>query len=359
MRRYFRGVGLKNLNKSGKFRSGNDRYYYRPKGRKGIPLPDLPPDHPDFLRAYAAATEASDTLPKIETWTTGTIGAATRAYEQSDHFLGLASSTRARWRNFIDEIRTKYGKGSLVTLRAKHIRISLKDYPPHPANNRLKVWKAMGKFWVASGLLDEDPARFVDKRATPKTEGFEPWSREDVAAFRAYWDHTTPQRLAMELMHRTCASIGDACKLGPRMVQNGYLTYRRKKSQSMSVVPMSGGPAWFEPDHHLEECLKHAPRHLTYMTTRNGAPRSSKAAGQWFAEACRKAGFDKSAHGIRKHRASVFRENGASKDQRMAILGHETAQQADEYSKAADLRLVIESSNQGSNFLKKSGKTGL
>lgn len=56
----------------------------------------------------------------------------------------------------------------------------------------------------------------------------------------------------------------------------------------------------------------------------------------------RAAGIEgKTAHGIRKHRAQVFRENGATPDQRMAILGHDTSDQEAHYSKAADLRRII------------------
>ncbi|WP_157771601.1 hypothetical protein [Thioclava nitratireducens] len=49
----------------------------------------------------------------------------------------------------------------------------------------------------------------------------------------------------------------------------------------------------------------------------------------------------KSAHGLRKLRAAIFRENGATKDQRMAILGHETAAEAEHYDKSADLKRVV------------------
>ena len=57
-----------------------------------------------------------------------------------------------------------------------------------------------------------------------------------------------------------------------------------------------------------------------------------------------------SAHGIRKHRASVFKENGAAPEQRMAFLGHETQSEAARYSKSADLQKIVsgkESSNLG------------
>jgi hypothetical protein len=68
----------------------------------------------------------------------------------------------------------------------------------------------------------------------------------------------------------------------------------------------------------------------------------------------------KTAHGIRKHRAAVFKENGAASDQRMAILGHETATEAARYSKSADLRRVItgtESSQSQNHSSQESGIT--
>lgn len=38
----------------------------------------------------------------------------------------------------------------------------------------------------------------------------------------------------------------------------------------------------------------------------------------------------------------MFKENGATTDQRMAILGHETEAEATRYSKSADQRRIIE-----------------
>jgi len=105
---------------------------------------------------------------------------------------------------------------------------------------------------------------------------------------------------------------------------------------------MTGGPFWYEPDDCLEQCLAAQELHINFIVTSRGAARSAKAAAQWFSRACAKAGLTGlTAHGIRKGRAAVFKENGATKEQRMAILGHETEAQADNYSKSADLRRVI------------------
>lgn len=353
MRRAIRGgVRLKHLNRSGSYPSGNARFYFRPKGQKGVPLPDLPSDHPEWMAAYSALLAAHDgrkPSPEVR-HRTGTIGAALRAYMASDHFLGLASSTRAVWRRMIEDIEARYGEGRLSDLLPRHIRQDLARLPPHPANNRLKVWRAVGRWCVDAGLIDSDPTRDVRKRATAETEGHKAWTRADVAAFRQYWPHESQQRLAFELMHRTCASIGDACKLGPGMVREGWLHYRRKKSGSEAACPFSvPGPTWYEADEHLARCLAAAPKHMTFITTRTGAARSHKGAAQWFSRACDAAGLPElSAHGIRKHRASVFKENGATPEQRMAVLGHETQSEAARYSKSAELKKIVsgtESSN--------------
>ena len=302
-------------------------------------MPDLPPDDPRFLKAYVKAS-GHNVEPRPRT---GTIAAAVLAYEKSDHFISLAQTTREQRRRVMRDIRRKVKGATLADLRSRHIRQDLAAFTANTANNRLKVWRAMGRWWLDAGLIEDDPAVAVRRRATPKTDGYEAWTADDVAMFRAHWPHDTQQRLAFELMFRTCASIGDACRLGPQMVKDGWLTYTRSKSGSVAVIPMLDAPDWFGMDDHLERCLDAAPRHMTYIVTSWGAPRSHKGASQWFSRASTAAGIapNKAAHGIRKYRAAQFLEGGANAEQRMAVLGHDTRTEAARYSKSADLKKVI------------------
>ncbi|WP_353615352.1 tyrosine-type recombinase/integrase [Thalassobius sp. I31.1] len=140
--------------------------------------------------------------------------------------------------------------------------------------------------------------------------------------------------------------MGDTCSLNRSMVDEaGWLTYKRQKSGSTAMVPFYvAGPDWFEGTDDLALCLAAEEKHDTFLTTEHGKPRSQKAAGDWFSKAARAAGLaeGKTAHGIRKGRAAIFKESGASADQRMAVLGHETESEALHYSKSADLRRTIE-----------------
>lgn len=337
------GVRLKGLSQSGKWPSGNPRFYFKEAGQKAVPMPDRPKGHPEFLEAYVAAT-GGKSLPPLRPCS-GTIAAAVVSFMASAAYQNLAAGTRSYMRRNLEAISRTWGHARTADLESKHIRADLSKLQPHPANMRLRAWRAMCKWaFNEAALMDRDPAAPVARRITPDSEGHKTWSREDVAAFRAKWPHATPQRLAFELIHATGASMVDACKIGPGMIKDGWLHYRRQKSGSDAVCPMSAAtaPIWFEHSPHLELCIAAQPKHRTYMVTAQGTPRSHKASSQWFAAACRAAGLiGLTAHGLRKHRASLFQENGASEDQRMAILGHETASEARHYSKAADLKKTV------------------
>lgn len=339
---------MKNLWANGTWGSGRTRWFYRCKigGRvHRWQLPDADPETIEFLDAYARARKRHlGDAPARRDPVTGTIAAGCHAYLASDRYLRLARSTRELWRREVEAIESDYGAGLLTTLLPRHIRQDMADRSPHAANRRRKVWRSLGRFWEETGLIDENPARHVAARETPRTDGHRAWTADDVARFRAHWPHDSAQRLAFEVMFRSCAAIGDACRLGPANVRDGWLTYQRGKSGSEATAPMRAdlAPDWFGWTDDLERCLIHAPRHAVWITTTHGAARSQKAAAQWFSAAARRAGLDGlTAHGVRKHRAAAFKEAGATPEQRMAILGHETEAMAQRYSKSADLRRII------------------
>ncbi len=350
------GFRMRHLNQSGQFASGNPRYYYKGHvkyGGQAIAMPDAPPDSPEFRAAYTAAEEMP--LPRITRAKAGTLGEKMERYLASDDFLnGLRSSTRGNRRPILSDIGEKYGYVPFRKIETQHIKFDLTKFDPHPANNRLRAWKGFYKWADATGEIAVDPARHIRKRATPESDGHTPWARPDFDQFREYWSLEPPQRLAFEVFYRSLASVVDALKFSPASATEGWLVYQRQKPQrkrrarktvGVAVIPWSrqNAPEWFEWSDDLEAA--HAAqneRHLTYIVTKFGKPRSIKATSQWFSAACSDAGLpDLSAHGIRKGRAATLKENGATTEQRMAIEGHETEEEASFYSRSADLRRVI------------------
>lgn len=128
------------------------------------------------------------------------------------------------------------------------------------------------------------------------------------------------------------------------MIENDWLTYVRQKSKSTATCPFYvDGPAWFQANADLARCMELEPKHVTLFTTQHGKPKSHKSAAHWFSKACRETGLSesKTAHGIRKGRAAMFKENGATADQRMAIPDYKTEKEAARYSASADLQKTV------------------
>lgn len=303
-------------------------------------MPDAPKDSPAFIRAWQDAQDGILKGPKKRA-RSGTIAAACDGYLKSDHYQTLAASTRQVWRRGIEAIRAAYGTGKLADLRVHHVRRDLAQFGAHASNNRLKIWRALDRWAEDTGLIEASFATGIRPRPTPKSDGFNPWTASDVKTFRRHWPIESRERLAMELMLYTGAAIGDAVKLGRQNVDGAYLSYTRAKSGTTCMIPWGLDLDWFDRG-DLHACLDVHPPAMLFIVTRSGGARSAKASRQWFAKAARAAGLKgKTAHGLRKRRAAMLAEAGATQSQRQAILGHETTAQAQSYSKSADLRRII------------------
>lgn len=340
-----RGIRLKHLNAAGKWPSGNVRFYFRPKGQKGVALPDLPPDHPGFLAAYAKAAGMKE--PPLPKPATGTIGAAVLAFLASDDFLARAITTRAQWRRGLDFIRKTYGHAMLRDLRPRHIEADLAMLSTHPANNRLKVWRGVCAWWKERRFIESDPTEGIKRRRILKTKGHATWTEADVEAFRARWPVGTRERLALELLHWTGARMSDAVRMTEGMIgRDGWLIYTQGKTDGKAGCPVRcPAPAYSEPAGQallLQALEARQDRHAVLMATAYGAPRSVKAASQWFAGAARASGIEgKTAHGLRKRRGVILAERGATEKQIAAWLGHESLAMVQLYTRETDLKKTI------------------
>ncbi len=326
---------LKHLNPSGRFPSGNVRYYYRPKGQKGIPMPDLPEDHPEFLAAYAKAAGVKPRRPSRE----GSLAAGFELYKASDAFAALAVGTRDARRRMIDDAAKRYGHANRASLAARHIEHDLRRFRGHARNNRLKMWRGFCKWMVEHDRLEHDPSDGLKKSATAKSKGHPPWTADQIEAFRGYWPIGSIERLAFELIYWTGSRVSDAVRLGPGNIdREGWLTFHQQKTGGEVWIPFRRALPEFAEAFADDLAQLHAAinarneRHMTFLHTRKGASRSSKSVSQWFAAKARKAGIEKrTAHGLRKARAKALAEAGGSAPQIGAWTGHESLKEIERY----------------------------
>lgn len=310
-------------------RSGSRIYIYH--RATGIRMPDLPEDHPDFLRAYLAAEEGA-TPTRRGRPRDGSLEALVLSAMRSDRYAGLSEGYRAIIRRNADRILERGATVPVKQLRERHVTADLQGLAPHPANERLKTWRFLISHAIETGQIPDsaDPTRGIRKRATPKARQHPPWSAADVAAFRGRWPLDSSQRLAFEILHWTGARISSALTLGPGMIdQDGWLHFVQSKTDGPVWIPFSRRPPDFADPADLAQmhaAIEARPQsHMVWITTSAGRPRSHKAVSSWFARAAREAGIDggKSAHGLRVTRAIKLAEAGATAHQIGAWTGHE------------------------------------
>jgi integrase len=112
----------------------------------------------------------------------------------------------------------------------------------------------------------------------------------------------------------------------------GRLRYTQAKNEHRKPVEMD---IPVHPD--LAAAIEATPsNNLTFLVTEYGKPFSVAGFGNRFREWCDQAGLPHcSAHGLRKATAARLAERGASPHEIMAITGHQTLQEVERYTRAA------------------------
>ena len=347
-----RGIRLKHLNRSGEYKSGNARWYYRPVGQKGIPMPDAPMGSVQFLKAYTDLAGVEPVRPIIK----GSLASAVSKYIASDHFQMLAPLTRDVRRRALDRIRDTVGSEKAIT--PDIIRADLADYDGHAQHTQLKMWRAFCKYLVHIGALKVDPSKDMTRAPVAKSDGHVPWYDAEIEQFREFYAISTPPRLAFELLYYSGASMVDAVRLGCGCVtKGGWLSYRRSKSGVLVEIPFSRELPHFALSFqrdldYLKQCIDAQPnKQMTWIVTggvnNSGLikSRSVKAASSWFSRAATDAGIKKTAHGLRKSRDMAIAQCGGTSSACLSWLGHSTLQEASRYIKMFDKRRVLSVSN--------------
>lgn len=343
-------------------RDGKVRRYVQIKGHKLVPLPSLPMDHPDFLAAWSEAMRAAK--GRLARPAQGSISQLCGSFLRSPAHLTKSEGYQSLIRRHVMAIEAKAGDAQARHLLPRHISADLAPLSPAVAQQRFKAWRALAAHGIAVGSLTDDPTEGVKRPSAPKTDGHPAWVHDEVEAFRDRWKIGTVQRAIFELIFWTGARISDAVLIGPGMVdRGGVLRYRQVKTGGDAFVPWTCPlPAYavrlLADRDMMHEALAACAGHMTFLATRHGRPRSAKAIGGDVAASARLAGFSKSAHGLRKSRAAILADAGATTLQIGAWTGHESLTEIAHYTRSADRRNAVIGSEQERNVGKQSDRIG-
>nr|WP_289852191.1 tyrosine-type recombinase/integrase [Rhizobium sp. SSA_523] len=315
-------------------RHGKVVWYFRIGDGKRARLPGEY-GSPEFIKAWKALIAGQ----KVETQPAGrhTLAWLVEKYQQSAAFKGLKASTQANRRNILAKACEKGGK--ILTSQITRATIAAgrdrRAATPHAAINFMKVMGYLFEWAVDAGYMKDNPARGV-KRPKVKSEGFAPWTEDDVIAFYKKHGAGTQARLALELLLFTGLRRSDVWKIGPQHIRNDVIELKAEKNEAPLFIPLH--PV-------LRESLSRVNTgHLAFLVTPvHGRPFKSKESfGNWFGKMCEEAGVSGRAHGIRKTVAQQLAEAGGSNAELKALFGWSSDAMATLYTRGADKRKLAE-----------------
>jgi len=329
--------------------SGKTYYYFRRPRGKRIPLGIDPPGSAAFLERYSAAlSDGPAAQPRTKQ---GSIAAVIEAFHASTKWTTYSASYKGTLDRHFHSINQAYGTAPIAGLRDRHIAKDIEQLAPHAARNRMKAWRTITAMAKSRGWAEGNAARDVTTVAPPKTDGHRPWPVEAIEMYRAHWAYGTPQRRAMELLYWSAARTIDAVRLSPAMVAaDGILTFTQIKTKAKAHVPWTCPlPHWadgFEIDRaHLMAALRDGV--FTYLETDAGKARTRKGLSNVISDGAKAANLiGLTAHGLRKSRLNRIAEASGTSQAIMAWGGHTSLQEAEEYIRGANRKLVISGTEQ-------------
>jgi integrase len=303
-------------------------WYVRKGKGKRIRVPA--PGTEGFDEAYRTAlAEGAASAAKVRSNAVGTLTWLVTRYRETTAWTSLSLATRRQRENILKPILETAGDQPISRVTKASIIAGKDRRPGHQGRHFLDTMRGLFKWAAEAGLVKEDPTDRV-KVVKPKIKGFAPWDEEDVAAYRNRWPIGTRQRVWLEVLIGTGLRRGDAVMLGKQHVRDGIATIKTEKTGTEVTIPILA---------ELAEILSIGPTgDLHFICTALGKPFAKAAFGNAFGEACREAGIKKSAHGVRKFKATTAAYKGATEPELDAMFGWTGGRMAAHYTREASRR---------------------
>ncbi|MGK7057866.1 tyrosine-type recombinase/integrase [Bradyrhizobium sp. 1050_B9_N1_2] len=290
---------------------------------------------PEFQRAYHAAVSDQEARP-TEKAPKGTLEWLWLLYRQSIAWRDLSLATRKQRENIMLHVLKSAGREPLSRIDRKAIlkgRERRADTPSQ-AKNFLSTMRGLFTWAVDADLVRTDPTQGVTakKSKAGKAGGFPVWTDDEIAIFERRWPRGTRERVMFDIFLYTGLRRGDAAVVGKQHVRNGVISIQTEKTGMWVTIPIL-------PE--LQATLDAGPTgDLAFIAASNGNPLTKESLGNMFRDACRAAGINKSAHGLRKAAATNAANHGATVAELEAIFGWAGGQMASLYTRSANRRAL-------------------
>lgn len=285
---------------------------------------------PEFDAAYRAAINGELPQPAGKA-VKGSLEWLWMLYRQTGAWTDLSMATRRQRENIMRGVLKTGGNQPLSKITGAAIKQGIDRRKPFAARHFVDTMRGMFKWAVAAEHVGADPTA-GKAVAKPKTKGFPVWTEDELEQFERRWPIGTRERVMFGVYCFTGLRRGDAAKLGRQHIRDGVIAIDTEKTGTRVTIPVL-------PE--LAEIIAAGPiGELSIIASKRGQPIRKEVLGNLFKVACRAAGINKSAHGIRKAAATRAANNGATVATLEAIFGWEGGQMASLYTRAADRRAL-------------------
>lgn len=320
-----------------KTRHGTWVYYYRVgKGPRVRLRGGL--DSEEFKAAHRAAIVGTPPIEPRQRADSRSVKWLIARYMESRKWAELSVATRRARGNLFKQMELAAGDRFFADISKADMEAALdaRANTPAQANCLLKAVRGLFDWAIKNDIAVFDPTRGVEN-VQYKSDGFKPWTTEDVVKFCAKWKVGTSQRLAFELLLCSGLRRSDIVRAGRQHMVGSTFSMRTKKTGAEVTVDF--------PERLLNVIAETKTGDLAFVVGENGRPFTVESFGNWFRKHCTAAGVHKSAHGVRKLSATLAANAGATSHELMAQYGWATSRQAETYTKQADRkRLGIKAS---------------
>jgi integrase len=286
---------------------------------------------PEFEAEYRAALAGH---PKNDKGAPpeGSLAWLVARYRETSVWQGLSSATKKQRENILRQIIESAGDQPFAKISTETIATGRdrRAITPFQARHFLDTMRGLFRWAFEARLIKADPTAGVKNPSRSNSDGFVPWTEDDVAAYEKRWPIGTQERVWLDVLLYTGLRRGDAVRLGRQHIRDGIATLKTEKTDTVVTLPIL--PV-------LAVTLAAGPcGDLTFIAGKNGNPLTKESFGNLFRNACRAANVSGSAHGVRKIAATRAANAGATVAQLEAIFGWQGGTMAALYTRAADRR---------------------
>lgn len=222
-----------------------------------------------------------------------------------------------------------YADVPVADLRRRHVKGLLGSMAdrPHAAYDALVVLRKMILVALDEEWIEVDPTHRL--RYRPQPDGHRAWTDDERARYEACWPLGSLARTAYACVLYSGPRRSDVARFKWSDFAADQFPHTQQKTGKRLMLPVL--PA-------LREALNAAPRlgaHI--LTTPQGTPRALGTLTNDFARWTKAAGLAGcTMHGLRKTLGKILAEEGATTRELMDVLGHESIQHAELYSREAE-----------------------